>query len=151
MRSPCFGQPSLFLGCLFVLVLLPAGSPAGRRFRESSRPAGAAVVRWRWLRRASAGSFGRVPAAFVWWVPHPPAARGPEKPVGGGDGSRYVWFVVDGVFRFEASESLPKIICSEQCTRLLHLFEHFWLALIRKKHIASKQTPRPTPTPLRFT
>ena len=65
---------------------------------------------------------------------------------GGRDGSRYVWFVVDGVFRFEASESLPKIICSEQCTRLLHLFEHFWLALIRKKHIASKQTPRPTPS-----
>ena len=136
----------VFLGCLFVLGQLPAGSPAGGRFPESSRPAGAAVGCCR-RRRATVGQLvGRVPAAFVWWGRTRPLARGPEKPLGGGDGSRYVWFVVDGVFRFEASKSLPKIICSEQCTRLLHLFEHFWLALIRKKHIASRLIPRSTTT-----
>ena len=42
MRSPFCFAAKVFLGCLFVLVLLPAGSPAGRRFPESSRPAGAA-------------------------------------------------------------------------------------------------------------
>ena len=52
---------------------------------------------------AGVGSGGRrraalaacLPLLFGWWVPHPPAARGPGKPVGGRDGSRYVWFVVN--------------------------------------------------------
>ena len=47
------------LGCLFVLVLLPAGSPAGRRFPESSRPAGAAVGCGRVGWRARAGQPAR--------------------------------------------------------------------------------------------
>ena len=48
---------------------------------------------------ASAGvrARGSRHAAFVFGGrSHPPAARGPGKPVGGGDGSRYVWLAVEG-------------------------------------------------------
>ena len=148
---------------------LVLGSPGGQP--KSQKAFWAACLSWCCFRRAApravgsrsrvgllarksaaVGGGGRLRGSFVaaclplcFWVPHPPAARGPEKRLGGGDGSRYVWFVVDGVFRFEASESLPKIICSEQCPRrLLPLFEHFWVALNRKKHIASKLIPRAT-------
>ena len=58
MRSPFVLAAKVFLGCLFVLVLLPAGSPAGGRFPESSRPAGAAVGCGRvgWRARGAAGT-----------------------------------------------------------------------------------------------
>ena len=65
MRSPWLvGQPSLFGLLVFVLGQPPAGSPAGRRFRESSRPAGAAVGCCR-RRRASAGQLWPRACRFV--------------------------------------------------------------------------------------
>ena len=62
-----------FLGCLFVLGQPPAGSPAGRRFRDSSRPAGAAVGCRR--RRRLRGSFVAACLPLLFGVPHPPETR----------------------------------------------------------------------------
>ena len=80
---------------------------------------------------AGVGSGGRRRAALAACLPllfggcrTRQPARDPGKPVGGGDASRYVWFVVK---RSELSRlvCLPRdYYCSEQCPRLLE-FEHF--------------------------
>ena len=102
MRSPwVVGQP--IVGLLVYLYLCTGmGSPAGGRFRESRRPAGAAVGCGR---SAGVRARGSRHAAFVFGGrSHPPAARGPEEPLSGGDGSRYAWIAVEGS-DFEASVS----------------------------------------------
>ena len=91
--SPCFGCQSLF-GLLVCTCAATGGQPRG----PSVPGVESACWRGRRLRsRRLACARGSRHAAFVFGGrSHPPAARGPEKPVGGRDGSRYVWFVVEG-------------------------------------------------------
>jgi len=92
--------PSLF-GLLVLGSPRPGGQPKSQKafwaacldlgsFRRAAPRAIGSRSRVGLLARVSAavsgggrrrGSFGRVPAAFVWWAPHPPAVRGPEKPL----------------------------------------------------------------------
>jgi len=93
----------VFLGCLCLSLgsfrrAAPRAVGSRRRVGLLARPSAAV---------ASAGvrARGSRHAAFVFGGrSHPPAARGPEEPLSGGDGSRYAWIAVEGS-DFEASVS----------------------------------------------
>ena len=150
MRSPwVVGQPSLkklFWAACLCFVQDPAGSPAGGRFPESSRPAGAAVGCGRVGWRARAGQPAR--GFCVWWA-FAPARR--ERPREAGWRRRRVPLCVargHGVFRFEASESNLRLFALSSLALLLVLGT-LQAIINTEEHIASKQTPRSTTTPLR--
>ena len=104
--------PSLFGLLVCVLCRTRRAAPravgSGTRVGLLARPSAAV---------ASAGvrARGSRHAAFVFGGrSHPPAARGAEKPLGGGDGSRYTWLTAEGSDCFETSVS-TRLLEAAQC------------------------------------
>ena len=143
------GQPKsqkAFWAACFYTCAASGGQPRG----PSVPGVESACWRGRRLRsRRLACARGSRHAAFVFGGrSHPPAARGAEKPLGGGDGSRYTWLTAEGSDCFEASMSM-RLLEAAQCPHLLCLLSTLRASSETEKHIASKRTPRSTTNQLR--